>query len=181
MSRLVCLVLLTLSAPAFAQLSPETPRFRHDMMVTLGGAYFSGIGADTGVQVDDHVRVRLGIGMFNVNPWQDKTDVAARATLLGVVGSQSLEFQGGIGGTATYYTEHLKTSWGEYAGTARRSGLVPHAYLGVRSVLAIGADEEGRSASAPHLSARLGGVLTVGEPWGRAARFRPEIGAGFAF
>lgn len=181
MRALVCLALLALSAPALAQLSPDTPRFRHDLMVGGGGAYFSGVGVDTGVQVADHVRARIGIGIFNVNPWQDKTDVAARATLLGVVGTQSLEFQGGVGGTATYYTQYLRTPWGEYGGTARRSGVVPHLYLGVRSVLAIGADEEGRSASAPHLSARLGAVVTANEPWGNAVRFRPELGAGFAF
>ena len=116
-----------------------------------------------------------------MNPWQDKTDVAARATLLGVVGSQSLEVQAGVGGTATYYTRSLATPRGEYAGTVRRSGVVPHVYLGVRSVLSVGAGEEGRSPSAPHLSVRLGGALTVGEPWGDAARFRPDLGAGFAF
>ena len=180
MRPLVCLVLLAAGAPAFAQLSPDTPRFRHDVMVGFGGAYLGGAGLDTGVHLDEHVRARLGLGVFNPDPWLDKTDVAGRATLLGVVGGQGFEFQGGVGGTFAYYTDYLETSWGEYAGSARRSRLVPHLYAGVRSVLAIGASQEGRPASAPHMSVRAGGLVTASEPNG-GARVRPELGAGFAF
>ena len=184
MRRLLCLLALLLASPAYTQSntsSLETPHFKHDVMVSLMGTYPTGIGVDTEVQVDDHVRARLGLGFANANPFANTADPVGRATLLGGIGGQGLEIQGGAGFSVTNTTEYLTDPYGQYAGSRRQVAVLPHAYAGVRSVLSIGADEPGRSASAPHLSVRAGALLAARGPGERGAVVRPEIGFGFAF
>lgn len=183
MRRLACL-LVVLAAPAFAQpVAPpvEGHRYRYDLMVSLAGAYPGGIGMDAEIQIDDHLRARLGVGIANANPYADTADPVGRALLLGALGPQTLEAQGGVGLSVTNTTVTLTDRLGQYTGTVRQAAIIPHLYAGVRSVLSLGANDPGRSPSAPRLSVRAGALLSAADPGRERPRIRPEVGFGFAF
>lgn len=184
MRRLACLLALSLAAPVLAQPSPpavEAHQYRYDLMVSLKGAYPGGVGMDAEIQIDDHLRARLGVGFANANPYANTADPVGRALLLGAVGPQTLEAQGGVGLSVTNTTVTLTDRLGQYTGTVRQVAIIPHVYAGARSVLSLGANDPGRSPSAPRLSVRAGALLSAADPGRERPRIQPEVGFGFAF
>lgn len=176
--RALLFALAFTSASVSAQpgvLSSDTEPFKHDITVGMSGAYYGGFGIDTEVRLRRHVATRVGLGLTSIDSFRRTVDPGARVTVMGVVGDPRLEFQAGIGGTASWTTVYGNGPIG------RELAYVPHVYAGVRTVLAFGDTPDGRPAPAPHLSVRLGGMVTVNEPRIDGPTVRPEVGVGFAF